>query len=643
MVSYLFWVQHHLPLIFVWLSLFAAHQQEHHYFHSIKYFITVISLLYRNNPKIRHTARRLTRKEELMPRNNRSTTTTSRGSGGGGGGSLVYNPFKPQRKLWIRYVMLLLLALGLTWMVIVLRSTTTNTMNSAVTVDTASSSFAAVGDDKNDNNNNANDDELQQDDTLGASSQDLENDDNEKDEDADDDEDDEDDDVQEFPQHLPLDEFPAWIHKYLNKLDWPAIQHEDDDYNNNNELWLNRDILLESLALGCDNLQANQLLPAGNFNYQYDFVQRTFDPTDSEVRQAGALWGLSLCYQYYFDDGNNKYKAAIEKGLQFFMNLTVPGPNHKGDDETTLMVRYPDAQATQSATGTNALFGLAMLEYLQTTTTTTTNGDNDDFVKEVREVLHKIIAHLVQAQLVSAPNSPHFAQAYYFGSQTFQQSSSPYFDGEVLLCLTKAAKYYDNADDQDDLRTLVEDSVFGIAKKYTLDAWASSVHDSDQTKGFYQWSSMALTEYCQSQWNNYKVAGDLVLALGHWILHVHNILQRTRNTGYAFEGLISAYRIAQDRGNTRIVQHLETAIDRGLYKITTWQVGGPLQHENNFLQAHPTNEAMAVGGVMNAKNQAPLRIDTTQHQMHAVILALNHVYTSTSSSTSNQRNEAKSQ
>ena len=35
---------------------------------------------------------------------------------------------------------------------------------------------------------------------------------------------------------------------------------------------------------------------------------------------------------------------------------------------------------------------------------------------------------------------------------------------------------------------------------------------------------------------------------------------------------------------------------------------------------------LAVGGVMNHKRQPPLRIDVTQHQMHAVIQALNHVY-----------------
>jgi len=47
-----------------------------------------------------------------------------------------------------------------------------------------------------------------------------------------------------------------------------------------------------------------------------------------------------------------------------------------------------------------------------------------------------------------------------------------------------------------------------------------------------------------------------------------------------------------------------------------------LAQNNEFLINNPTNEKIAIGGIMNAKNRAPLRIDTTQHQMHAVMMAL---------------------
>lgn len=48
---------------------------------------------------------------------------------------------------------------------------------------------------------------------------------------------------------------------------------------------------------------------------------------------------------------------------------------------------------------------------------------------------------------------------------------------------------------------------------------------------------------------------------------------------------------------------------------------------NDFLLKHPTDEKLAVGGIMNAEDLSPLRIDTAQHQMHAVMMALETVYT----------------
>ena len=64
--------------------------------------------------------------------------------------------------------------------------------------------------------------------------------------------------------------------------------------------------------------------------------------------------------------------------------------------------------------------------------------------------------------------------------------------------------------------------------------------------------------------------------------------------------------------------------------------GGPLAGKNKFLVKKGTDDPMAQGGVMNARKPsgAPvtrdvahqLRIDVTQHQMHAVTLALEEVY-----------------
>ena len=54
-------------------------------------------------------------------------------------------------------------------------------------------------------------------------------------------------------------------------------------------------------------------------------------------------------------------------------------------------------------------------------------------------------------------------------------------------------------------------------------------------------------------------------------------------------------------------------------KLTSWQVGNSL--ENSYLKANvDTTDQKAIGGIMNSKDEPTLRIDVTQHQMHAVLL-----------------------
>jgi UDP-N-acetylmuramoyl-tripeptide--D-alanyl-D-alanine ligase len=165
-----------------------------------------------------------------------------------------------------------------------------------------------------------------------------------------------------------------------------------------------------------------------------------------------------------------------------------------------------------------------------------------------------------------------------------------------------------------------------LAKEYTVDKWRYDP-DSSLTKGFFQWACMSFWEYRDAGWKNGTVFGDCLLALSWWMIHVHQTLERTRNTGYAYEGIIHAYRLAKMRRLKPAMNDLAYTIDTGLYKLTSWQVGGPLQHRNKYLLAHSTRDPLAVGGIMNHRRQALLRIDVTQHQMHAVILALNYVYT----------------
>ena len=109
-----------------------------------------------------------------------------------------------------------------------------------------------------------------------------------------------------------------------------------------------------------------------------------------------------------------------------------------------------------------------------------------------------------------------------------------------------------------------------------------------------------------------------------WMIDVHHTLWRGRNTGYAYEGLIHAYELARRRGDKEHQAKLACTIDIGLEYLLEWQVGGPLA--NRFARRVSHDHRLAVGGIQNLPHGPGLRIDVTQHQMHAILLARRYVY-----------------
>ncbi len=82
---------------------------------------------------------------------------------------------------------------------------------------------------------------------------------------------------------------------------------------------LSRRLLDESLALGERYMVANQK-DAGNFTYEYDWRTERVLPHDGQVRQAGALWGLTLISA---ESWRPDTVAAIERALAFFHTHTI--------------------------------------------------------------------------------------------------------------------------------------------------------------------------------------------------------------------------------------------------------------------------------------------------------------------------------
>ena len=110
--------------------------------------------------------------------------------------------------------------------------------------------------------------------------------------------------------------------------------------------------------------------------------------------------------------------------------------------------------------------------------------------------------------------------------------------------LIKAARYLGRGE----LIPAIRKAARRMAAFYTVEAWEDEV-DSDKTKGAYQWSSMAFTEYSGAGFPDAKLYEDVTLVLGWWMIHTHRTLRRTRNTAYAHEGLASAFAVAKERGD----------------------------------------------------------------------------------------------
>jgi len=366
------------------------------------------------------------------------------------------------------------------------------------------------------------------------------------------------------------------------------------------ETKLTREILDESLELGTQFILNNQK-PEGNFNYEYDWVNEQMNTDDSEVRQAGALWGLSLIYN---DNPDETLMLALEEGFNFFKNCSM-----ESDDGYKWIV-YPNSLSGR--TGTVALIALSIIDFLRS------SEDTDMELKtELWADLDKYLDFLVSLRMENGQ----FYQSYDHETGVGYGGSSPYFDGESLLALTKAAKYLN----KDELKPIILESANATYQNNVVNALEDDP-DSSTTKGFFQWGCMAYYELATSDWQNTESYSDIVISLSDWMIDVHKTLERTRNTAYAYEGIIHAYELARITGDKNHTEKFASVIDEGLYKLTSWQVGGPIQNE--YLQNHTTSDTLAIGGIMNHKEEPPLRIDVTQHQMHAVILARRYVYTS---------------
>ncbi len=347
----------------------------------------------------------------------------------------------------------------------------------------------------------------------------------------------------------------------------------------------------EAIRLGGQFLIANQR-PAGDFRYDVHLKTGERSGEQGEVRQAGVLWGLALTHRHRPSD---ETRAAVRRGIDFFKaNSRV--------DETGQMrwIRY--RQSFQGSTGTVALTALALIDWLQAEPKATV--EDQRMLRQLVRFLRSLERH-----------DGRFYQHYDVHTGEGWDPPSPYFDGESLLALVRAARLLGATDQQK--QQLVK-SAHTMYQKYGIDA-RKQVDDSPLTKGFYQWGVMSYYQLVSTGWEGTEDLADHAIDLSVWMVDVHRVTERKANTGYALEGLVLAAELARRGERGAEAQKFADAIAAGIKRHAGWQIGGPMMHPS--VEKLGPFDQRAAGGVLNSLGNPYLRMDTAQHQNHAFILA----------------------
>lgn len=359
---------------------------------------------------------------------------------------------------------------------------------------------------------------------------------------------------------------------------------------------LTRKLLVDSIELA-RAYYLNQQLPEGNFLYGLNVADNTTAEDDSQVRQAGALWGLTSLDR---DRHTDATRHAAVRGLDFFFRISKPLPLGR------VAPVYPGSD--EISTGAVALLSLAIVEMCR--------AQRDYLTPTGRGLYETWLDTYLQYLQHFELDDGGWGQRYVISLNKRDAESSSYYNGETLLLYCKAARYMGRRE----LVPKVERIAPLLAERYTVKAWETDPRSSE-TKGFGHWGCLAFAECVEAGWQGADVLGDTALAIAWWLLHEHEVESKPGSTAYAVEGLLGAYRVARVRGDAAAMQALRAASERILVRQIRCQIGGPLQEQNLFLsrtRVHPKY----IGGIMSTEDSGFVRIDTVQHQVHAMLLAL---------------------
>ena len=368
---------------------------------------------------------------------------------------------------------------------------------------------------------------------------------------------------------------------------------------------LTREILMQSLE-AARAYYLNQQKTDGNFKYLLDISDGKTSDDDNQVRQAGAIWGLSCLNRDFF---NEPTRRALLLGFDFFIQNIKTLPT----GETVIV--YPGEKNLNS--GTVALFCLALTDFLA--------GQDKYLDQNTKDKYRRILfTHLNFLRTMELDDGS-WSRAYELSSGIRKPISSSYYDGESLLAYCKAARLYNRKD-------LIRRINFALPRRihrYTVQTWRPD-GDQDLTKGFYQWGCMAFAEYVEAGWEPHaKLAADAAMALAWWQIDENQLEAKKANVAYAVEGLAATWRIAKMTKRQEEEKRLKSVIDNIMGKLILCQYKGPFMQYNPYLMSLKNVVPEAYGGITAAPNSPFVRIDNVQHQVHATLLMLEHLYPET--------------
>lgn len=330
--------------------------------------------------------------------------------------------------------------------------------------------------------------------------------------------------------------------------------------------------------------------PEGDFLYEVDWKTGAVATDNNAVRQAGATWGVALLHRETRDPA---HREALDRALALWDENAV-------ETDGVRWCGYPGDKAGRI--GTVALVALSLLERLAAP-----EGLADP--SATRAKLDALCAFVARAR---RPAGGFFGT---FDPRTGEHkgAADPYGDGEALLLHVRSG-----------IELGVEERVaraLGWAEqdygRHVAEPLAEEP-DPAATKGYFQWSAMSWHALATAGRDPARWGGRLV-EQAVWMVDVHATLSRRKNTAYAYEGIVPAWAWARDVGDDVLARKLACVVHQGLRKLSSWQLGHPLALPG--LKDAPERWH---GGVQNAADEVPLRIDVTQHQLHALLLARGH-------------------